>query len=71
MRMLTSKDIKELRAKLGMSLTAFGYGLGVSAGAVASWEAGRRFPKHATMVKLIEMAEKARNRGKVPPGGQL
>ena len=45
------------RKRLGLNLTDFGKLIGASAGRVAEFEAGRRMPNPAHMVKLAELMD--------------
>jgi DNA-binding transcriptional regulator YiaG len=61
MTMYTAQEIRALRKRLGLRITAFAYELGVSASTVISWEADRRHPKYEHMRKLNDIAERKSN----------
>lgn len=60
MGMMTPEDIQTMRLALGLSHEEFAAELGVSANAVYRWELGDRHPKYDLLVKLNELAERAR-----------
>lgn len=63
MDMLTGKEIRKLREKLGMTPTEFGYTLGVSSSTVTLWQKDLRHPSWKHLVKLNDLLKKAEKNG--------
>lgn len=59
MHMVTPEKIREIREAMGMNPTEFAVKVGVSYGAVISWEAGTRHPRWEKMIRLNELAAEA------------
>lgn len=60
---MTANDIKRLREKLGMTQCTLAIKLGVTMGAVCTWENGIRVPQSFSMRKL-ELLKQEMYRGK-------
>lgn len=58
--MFTPDDIKTLRARLGLTLEEFGRECGVTKSTVSYWESGDRHPRYAAILKLNDLAMRAK-----------
>ena len=60
-------QIRQIREAIGMTRMQFATELGVTEGAVFRWESDdyTRHPRFDTLVKINELAEQARKKGKL------
>ena len=66
MRIMTPKQIKELRERLGLSRTEFAARLGLTESAIHYWEHGERKPSGTalTLMRMLEEGSLAKANGK-------
>ena len=66
------EDIRNLRARLGMTREQFSKLLGVSPGSIFGWETGRTIPRGRSMVRVLEVRKMGvrKARARVGPAGR-
>ncbi len=58
LKVMTPKEIRELRLKMGLTQAQFAYKIGVQVGTVARWEAGNFTPTPLAQRQLDKLAKK-------------
>lgn len=56
--MNVDKNLKELRARLGMTQLKFALAIGMTPTTIAKYETGERLPPIKTILKIIKLAKK-------------